>query len=60
MLDPFASGRAIGAPRSGPIMKTVKKTAWIVARDEVFLPTLNLERGPVLTNLDLGIGFANG
>lgn len=37
-------------------MKTVKKTAWIVARDEVFWPTSNLELGPVLTNLDLGLG----
>jgi hypothetical protein len=30
-------------------MKTVKKTTWIVARYEVFWPTLNLEQGPVLT-----------
>jgi hypothetical protein len=37
-------------------MKTVKKTAWIVARDEVFWPTSSLEQGPVLTNLDLGLG----
>jgi hypothetical protein len=41
-------------------MRSVKKTAWIVARDEVFWPTLSLEQGSVLTNLDRGIGFANG
>jgi hypothetical protein len=56
MLDLFDPGLAKAVPRSGTLMKPVKKTAWIVARDEVFWPTLSLEQGPVLTNLDLGLG----
>src|SRR5579864_2560363 len=48
--------RVVMGVQIGTPSKTVKKTAWIVARDEVFWPTSNLEQGPVLTNLDLGLG----
>ena len=61
VLDVFATlSRRLCTARAGPLRKIPEKTAWIVARYEVFLPSLNLEQGPVLTNLDLGIGFGNG
>jgi hypothetical protein len=49
---PNASARlkaVIERQRSRQALKKRQKTAWIVARYEVFLPTLNLEQGPVLT-----------
>src|SRR5579863_2564038 len=48
---------ALFSLRSLAYLREIQKTAWIVTKDEVFLPTSNLEHGSVSPNLDRDFAF---